>query len=84
MIKWSDKGDQHGWLVCPTVSLVTTSHATGLEKTLFLSIDIGLYINQSIVPCILSLHCNYDSYQPACLHSVSLCMRKAMSALYTI
>ena len=22
------------WLVCPTVSMVTTSHATGLEKTL--------------------------------------------------
>ena len=25
----------HGWFVCPTVSMVTTSHATGLEKTLF-------------------------------------------------
>ena len=24
----------HGWFVCPTVSMVTTSHATGLEKTL--------------------------------------------------
>ena len=25
---------KHGWFVCPTVSMVTTSHATGLEKTL--------------------------------------------------
>ena len=24
----------HGWFVCPTLSMVTTSHATGLEKTL--------------------------------------------------
>ena len=24
------------WFVCPTVSMVTTGHATGLEKTLFL------------------------------------------------
>ena len=24
----------HGWFVCPTVSMVTTSHATGLEKTI--------------------------------------------------
>ena len=24
----------HGLFVCPTVSMVTTSHATGLEKTL--------------------------------------------------
>ena len=24
----------HDWFVCPTVSMVTTSHATGLEKTL--------------------------------------------------
>ena len=24
----------HDWFVCPTVSKVTTSHATGLEKTL--------------------------------------------------
>ena len=23
----------HGWYVCPTLSMVTTSHATGLEKT---------------------------------------------------
>ena len=23
-----------GWFVCPTVSMVTTSHATGLKKTL--------------------------------------------------
>ena len=23
------------WFVCPTVSMVTTGHATGLEKTLF-------------------------------------------------
>ena len=27
--------DTHGWFVCPTISMVTTSHATGLEKTLF-------------------------------------------------
>ena len=26
----------HVWFVCPTVSMGTTSHATGLEKTLFL------------------------------------------------
>ena len=25
----------HGWFVCPTVSMVTNIHATGLEKTLF-------------------------------------------------
>ena len=24
----------HGWFVCPIVSMVTTGHATGLEKTL--------------------------------------------------
>ena len=24
----------HGWFVCPTVSMVSTSHAAGLEKTL--------------------------------------------------
>ena len=24
----------HGWFVCPTVSMVTTSNATGLEKTI--------------------------------------------------
>ena len=24
----------HGWFVCPIVSMVTTSHVTGLEKTL--------------------------------------------------
>ena len=25
----------HGWFVCPPVSMVSTSHAAGLEKTLF-------------------------------------------------
>ena len=28
----------HGGFVCPTVSMVTTSHATGLEKTISLSV----------------------------------------------
>ena len=27
----------HGWFVCPTVSMVTISHATGLKKTLLSS-----------------------------------------------
>ena len=30
----------HGWFVCPTVSMVTTSHAPGLEKTLLLHMAI--------------------------------------------
>ena len=32
--KGGDPVVTHGWFVCPTVSMVTTSHATGLEKTL--------------------------------------------------
>ena len=33
----------HGWFVCPTVSMVTTSHATGLEKNLFtLGFTLGM------------------------------------------
>ena len=29
----------HGWFVCPTVSMVTISHATGLEKTIVVKIS---------------------------------------------
>ena len=32
--KGGDPVVTHGWFVCPTVSMVTTSHATGLEKTI--------------------------------------------------
>ena len=36
MILWSDKGGDpvvtHEWFVCPTVSMVTTSHATGHDS----------------------------------------------------
>ena len=31
----------HGWFVCPTVSMVTTSHATGLEKTVLGILILG-------------------------------------------
>ena len=30
----------HDWFVCPTVSMVTTSHATGTEKTLSRNLHI--------------------------------------------
>ena len=47
MISWSDKGGDpvvmHGWFVCPTVSMVTTSHATGLEKTLLEETVLSAY-----------------------------------------
>ena len=33
-----------GWFVCPTVSMVTINHATGLEKTLLLEIIIHVSI----------------------------------------
>ena len=36
----------HGWFVCPTVSMVTTNHATGLEKTLL----SPLFAPSEIVP----------------------------------
>ena len=32
----------HGWFVCPTVSMVTTSHATGLGKILLLCRQLAL------------------------------------------
>ena len=34
-----------GWFVCPSVSMATTSRATGLEKTLFDESILCLYHN---------------------------------------
>ena len=35
--KGGDPVVTHSWFVCPTVSMVTTGHGTGLEKTLLVN-----------------------------------------------
>ena len=62
----------HGWFVCPTVSVVTTSHATGLEKTLLLSRNYDV---------TLSAKKNHKTVLPLCVSHVTRDTRLAQKGV---
>ena len=84
----------HGWFVCQTVSMVTTIHATGLEKTIAQSpslatsrkdrfdgsIQSGLILLRRMIDQVES-NCSFSS-DPLCGLNVVVALRNNVSRYF--